>query len=162
MTFDWTIVARAAHVLGVVIWIGGVGFVTAVLLPAIRAMEDPHHQANIFEHLESKFAWTARAMVLLVGISGLYMLWALDLWDRFIVLQFWWMHAMVAIWTVFAAILFIAEPLFLHQRFKQKVRTDPQGTFKVVQRLHWALLAASLITVAGAVAGAHGLSLFDP
>jgi hypothetical protein len=33
--YDVTI-ARALHVVSVVIWIGGVGFVTTVLLPAVR------------------------------------------------------------------------------------------------------------------------------
>src|SRR5262249_17393224 len=33
---DGIIVARALHVLGVVVWIGGVAMVTTVLLPAIR------------------------------------------------------------------------------------------------------------------------------
>ena len=32
---DELTVARALHVLGVVLWIGGVGFVTTVLLPAV-------------------------------------------------------------------------------------------------------------------------------
>ncbi len=34
-------IARAVHVLGVVLWIGGVGFATTVLLPAVRRMKDP-------------------------------------------------------------------------------------------------------------------------
>lgn len=33
---DWGILARAVHVLAVVVWIGGVWFVTAVLLPAMK------------------------------------------------------------------------------------------------------------------------------
>ncbi len=35
MVVDWGIVARAIHVLGVIVWIGGVWFVTTVLLPAM-------------------------------------------------------------------------------------------------------------------------------
>jgi uncharacterized membrane protein len=33
---DWGIVARIVHVLAVVVWVGGVWFVTAVVLPAMR------------------------------------------------------------------------------------------------------------------------------
>ena len=33
---DWGIVARAIHVVAVVVWIGGVSLVTTVLLPALR------------------------------------------------------------------------------------------------------------------------------
>ena len=65
---------RAIHVLGVVIWIGGVGFVTAVLLPALRSVEDPMQRAELFEKLEGRFSWIARGAVLLVGASGFAML----------------------------------------------------------------------------------------
>jgi uncharacterized membrane protein len=37
---DPAIAARALHVLGVVLWIGGVAFVTTVLLPAVRRIKD--------------------------------------------------------------------------------------------------------------------------
>ena len=35
---DQLAIARALHVLAVVLWIGGVGFVTTVLLPAVRRL----------------------------------------------------------------------------------------------------------------------------
>lgn len=34
---DWGIVARAVHIVAVVVWIGGVRFVAAVALPNLRA-----------------------------------------------------------------------------------------------------------------------------
>ena len=38
---DDVAIARALHVLAVVLWIGGVGLVTTALLPALRRMPDP-------------------------------------------------------------------------------------------------------------------------
>jgi len=38
---DGLIAARVVHVLGVVLWIGGVALVTTVLLPATRRMKAP-------------------------------------------------------------------------------------------------------------------------
>jgi hypothetical protein len=38
---DDVTIARAIHVVFVVLWIGGVGFVTTVLLPAIRSLRAP-------------------------------------------------------------------------------------------------------------------------
>jgi hypothetical protein len=32
--------------------------------------------------------------------------------------SYWWMHAMVCLWLVFAAMLFANEPLFLHRRLQ--------------------------------------------
>ncbi|HSM94985.1 MAG TPA: hypothetical protein VLT91_03000 [Rhizomicrobium sp.] len=154
------ILARVIHVLGVVIWIGGVGFVTAVVIPACAAMPGPE-AAEQFERFERRFAWIARAMVLLVGASGLDMLWQFDLWSRFTDAGFWWMHAMVIVWTVFAIVLFVMEPL-LHQRIAARMRRDPQATFRAMRRMHWILLLVSLVTIAGAVAGAHGYSFSNP
>jgi uncharacterized membrane protein len=148
--------ARALHVLGVVIWIGGVGFVSAVLLPALRSVDDPVQRAELFERLEGRFSWIARGAVLLVGASGFYMLQSFDLWDRFCSAAYWWMHAMVGVWAVFAVMLFVAEPLFLHRWFARRLRERPDA-FALIARMHWLLLTISLLTIVGAVAGAHGI-----
>jgi hypothetical protein len=66
------------------------------------------------------------------------------------------MHAMVAVWVLFTVMLFVAEPLFLHRRFLAAAKERPDATFRLIVRMHWVLLALSLITVAGAVAGSHG------
>jgi len=148
--------ARALHVFGVVLWIGGVGFVTTVLLPAVRRSVEPEQRVAFFERIEGRFAWQARGTTLLVGLSGFYLIERFDLWDRFSQIGFWWMHAMVFVWAVFSVMLFVAEPLFLHRWFHARAERDPDGTFRLIQRLHWALLSISLITVLGAVAGSHG------
>lgn len=36
--------ARVLHVLGVVLWIGGVAMVTTVLLPSVRQFKSEHEQ----------------------------------------------------------------------------------------------------------------------
>ncbi|MEZ5916437.1 MAG: hypothetical protein R3C40_02530 [Parvularculaceae bacterium] len=54
--------------------------------------------------------------MLLAGVSGFWMIWRGDMWSNFADPHFWWMHAMVCVWAVFAAMLFIIEPLFLHRR----------------------------------------------
>ena len=38
--FTYFAVARALHVVGVVLWIGGVAFVTTTLIPSLREMAD--------------------------------------------------------------------------------------------------------------------------
>jgi uncharacterized membrane protein len=149
-------VARALHVLGVVLWIGGVGMVTTVLLPAVRRSKDPVERFIFFESIERRFARQARFSTLLVGASGFYMVWAWDLWDRFHDATFWWMGAMVAIWLIFTIMLFVLEPVFLHRWLLARSRVRPESTFRIIVGLHWFLLASSLITVAGAVAGSHG------
>lgn len=48
--------ARVLRVLGVVLWIGGVAFVTLVLLPAVKRSVDPAARVEFFERLEAGFA----------------------------------------------------------------------------------------------------------
>lgn len=153
---DLLLVARVVHVLSIVIWIGGVGFVTAVVLPAVRSADSAVNKAQLFEQLEGRFAWIARTAVLFAGASGFYMVSEYDLWWRFERLSYWWMSAMLALWTLFAVLLFVAEPLFLHEWFRRRIESQPEKTLASIQRGHNLLFLAGLITIAGAVAGSHG------
>jgi uncharacterized membrane protein len=157
---DDVIFARALHVLGVVIWIGGVAMATMVVLPAVRRGDLGDNRLKAFQAIEHRFVWIARAAVIIVGASGLYMVARLSLWDRFHSLAFWWMHAMVCVWLLFAFVLFIGEPFILHRFFPRLVNTKPDFAFALLHRVHWVLLALSLVTIFGAVAGSHGWSIF--
>lgn len=67
---------------------------------------------------------------------------------------------MTLAWLIFTLMLFVPEPLVLHKWFLKRAKAKPEQTFTFVQRMHWVLLALSLITVAGAVAGSHGCLVF--
>ncbi len=149
-------IARALHVLGVVMWIGGVSMVTTILLSAVRAFKTAEERVEFFEQVEGRFATQARWTTALVGATGFWMAWRFDLWWRFTDANYWWMHAMVAVWVIFTLMLFIIEPFFLHKRLLHRAQRNPVGTLSTIQRMHWFLLAISLITVLGAVAGSHG------
>lgn len=153
---DDLFLARAVHVLAVVHWIGGVGMVTLVILPALRAFGADEERLALFERIEGRFGAQARVSVALAGASGFYLAWRLDLWARFGHAAYWWMHAMVLVWLVFAVILYVAEPLFLHAWFRRRAMLAPVATFALVLRTHRVLLGAAALTVLGAVAGAHG------
>ncbi|MDP6257230.1 MAG: hypothetical protein QGG45_21545 [Alphaproteobacteria bacterium] len=153
---DDFLLARVVHVLGVVLWIGGVAFVTTVLLPGMKKVATPAERVIMFERMESRFAWQTRLTTLLTDASGFYMLFILDAWERFSDPSYWWLHAMSAIWLIFTMMLFVLEPLVLHKLLERRARANPEGTLAMIQRLHWVLLSTSLITVAGAVAGVHG------
>ncbi len=156
MSSEHLALARALHVFAIVMWIGGVAFVTTVLLPSVRGLKEPQERVAFFAAIEGRFAWQARATTLLAGATGFYLTWAWDLWERFTNPQFWWMHAMVAIWLLFTVMLFVAEPLFLHRWFIERARREPERVFRRIERMHWLLLTLSVATVIGAVAGSHG------
>ena len=157
---DDVTLARAIHVLAVVLWIGGVALVTTVLLPAVRRFKSPEERIFFFESVEQSFAFQSRVTTVVAGLSGLYIIYRLDLWGRFASIEFWWMHAMVGVWLLFSLILFIAEPVLLRRWFLARAKAAPDSTFRLIQWLHWVLLSLSILTILGAVAGSHGFLLF--
>lgn len=154
------IVARMLHVLAVVIWIGGVSMATTVVLPAVRRGDFGENRLQAFQAIEHRFVWQARTAVIVVGLTGLYMTARLQVWDRFRSADFWWMHAMVCVWLLFAFVLFVAEPFILHRYFPTWAGARPDAAFAWLHRAHWVLLVLSLITVLGAVAGSQGWPVF--
>lgn len=155
MLIDDFTLARLVHVTSIVGWIGGVWFVTFVVMPTVRRSEPPAGRLAAFHRIEQGFAPQARVWVLLAGLSGFWMVWRADLWRRFVDPAYWWMGAMLGLWTIFAVMLYFAEPLFLHRRMATS-RT-PEADFNRMVAVHRILSVAALITVLGAMVGAHGL-----
>ena len=153
---DWLTVARAVHVVAIVHWIGGLLFVTLVILPSLLETE-ARQRLTLFDALERRFATQARVSTLLVGLSGFYMLYSYEVWRRIADPRYWWLDAMIGLWTIFSIMLFVAEPLFLHAWFDARARRDPDGAFRVALRGHRVLSLIAVVTVLGAVGGAHGL-----
>ena len=148
--------ARAIHMLSVVIWIGGVTFVTLVLIPTLRRSYFRIDQLTIFNSIENRFASIARVMVLLAGISGFYMIYKLDAWDRFTQIQFFWMHAMVFAWCLFFLVLFVIEPFILKNHGRMVKNGHSITDLKKTYIAHSVILVLSLLTILVSVLGAHG------
>jgi uncharacterized membrane protein len=62
---DDVLIARALHVLAVVIWIGGVAMVTTVVLPAVRHGDLVADRLGAFRAIERRFVWQARTAIAL-------------------------------------------------------------------------------------------------
>ena len=150
------VLARVVHVLSIVLWIGGVAFVTTVLIPAIRKLPNGAPRIELFEQLESRFAWQARITTMLAGASGLYMIHAMGAWNRYLDPAYWWVHLMTFVWIAFTVVLFALEPLFLHRWFIAAAKRDSERAFRLLHRGHWLLLALSVVAIVGAVAGSRG------
>ena len=148
--------ALALHIVSIVIWVGGVSFVTTVVLPALRRGALGADRLRAFAAIESRFAWQARIAILVVGATGFYLVWRLDLWASFAAPGFWWFDAMVALWLFFAVVLFVAEPFIIGRVFRRWAEAEPDQAFAALHRAHWALLTLSIITVLGAAAGSAG------
>jgi uncharacterized membrane protein len=153
---DAVTLARAVHILAVVHWIGGVAAVTTIVLPRARELPDAKEALAFFEAFERRFAGQARVSILLVGLSGLYMLIKMNAWDRFQYAAFWWMHLMVIVWLLFAFMIYVIEPFVIHRKFHEAALRQPHHAFAMAQRLHMAALTISVIAIGAAVLGAHG------
>lgn len=144
---DDVTIARAVHILAVVHWIGGLWFVTSVVLPGALAISDAARQLSLFRDVERRFSAQVRISVPVAGLSGLYMAWKLDAWARFFDPAAWWLPAMALLWLVFMAVLFVIEPLFGNSLLNR---------LSAVQAAHRVLLAVAGLVVGAAVLGAHG------
>ena len=156
MFLDALTLARAVHILAIVHWIGGVSVVTTIVLPHTRQLADATTAIETFEAFERRFAKQARISILMAGLSGIYMLFALNAWNRFTQVSFWWLHLMVVVWLLFALLLYVLEPLFLHKRFRSMAVENADRAFTLATRAHVAALLASAIAIAVGILGAHG------
>ena len=60
-------VAIVVHVLAIVLWVGGVGMVTTVVIPIVRRLPADANTVGMFEAIQKRFAWKAMFMVLIAG-----------------------------------------------------------------------------------------------
>jgi uncharacterized membrane protein len=150
---------RALHVLAVVHWIGGLAFVTLIVLPLARSCPTAEEAFALFESVERRFSKQLRFTIPIAGAAGLWMTWRMQLWERFLDAHFWWMGAMLGLWIFFMLMLFVVEPV-LHDRVEARSRHDHLGVFRKMIALHAVLLALAALTILGAVAGAYGVVFF--
>jgi uncharacterized membrane protein len=156
MMIDDLALARAIHILALVHWIGGVTIVTTIILPQARQMPSAKDAVAAFEAFEQRFTHQARISIFLAGLSGIYMLIKLDAWDRFHYASFWWLHLMVAVWAVFALMVYVFEPVVVHSLFHEFALQQKNRAFAMATVFHVVALVVSAIAIGAGILGAHG------
>jgi uncharacterized membrane protein len=149
-------IARVLHVLSLMHWIGGVSIVTTIVLPRARALTEATAALVAFEDFEGSFVKQARISILLAGASGTYMLYATSGWSRLWDPGSWWIGLMVMVWTIFAVMVFVLEPLLVHRVFRKSVARDKNRAFTLMIHLHALALTASVGTIVAGLLGARG------
>jgi uncharacterized membrane protein len=150
------LLARTIHVLGLVHWIGGVAFVTTIVLPSARRASTAKEALAVFNAFERRFAPQARISILVVGITGVYMLSKLHIWSQLQSVSFWWLDLMIVVWLVFSLMVYVLEPLGIDHFFAEFARRDKDRAFAIMTGLHALALAAAILAIAAGVLGAHG------
>jgi len=153
---DFFVIARILHVIGVVLWIGGVAFLALVVVPTLRSLPEPDKNFKIFTAVEGRFKGQAKIVTIITGLSGFFMLFWLDAWDRYLDISFWWVHLMTLIWLFFTLVLFVIEPILVKRNVHEKAKSNPAATFIFVNRMLMVLTILSLIAIFGAIRGVHG------
>ena len=153
---DVFVIARILHVIGVVLWIGGVAFLALVVVPTLRNLPEMENNFKVFAAVEGRFKGQAKIITLMTGLSGFFMLFWLDAWERYLDISFWWLHLMTFIWFFFTLVLFVIEPILIKRNIHEKAIRDPAATFRFVNRMLKVLTTLSMIAILGAIAGVHG------
>ena len=142
------VIALIIHVLAVVIWIGGVAFVTMIMFPIIQRTDNSLEQVMMFQGVEHRFGKIAKVMVILTGISGFYLL----------SIKGFGIGAgiMIFVWTLYASLLFFLEkPLFKRLFETPGKQLDTKQIFLRLQVFHWIILVLSFSAIAAGIWVGH-------
>lgn len=143
------------HVLGVVIWIGGVAFVTIIVFPMIVRMEGSLEKVIFFQGVEHRFAKIAKLCVLVVGFTGGWLLHLTGEWRILFTLQGIGPTLMLIVWGFYLFVLLFEGRLF-KIIFKGEAQQDSGRIFARLAAFHWVVLGLSLLAVAAGVWAGHG------
>lgn len=143
------------HVVSVIIWIGGVAFVTTVIFPLMYRTEGSVEKALLFQRVERRFAGMVRVLVVVVGATGAWML--ADRFGPALLLRHGGLGilSMLIAWTFYTAVLLSEQKIF-SRVFADPDKIDMDQALKIINAVHWLLLAVSFAAVAAGVWMAHG------
>ncbi len=149
------------HVLTVILWIGGLAFITFLILPMIVKMPNPLEKVLLFQRIEHRFAPAARIYSAVVGISGFAMFFMMDLQHVIFTGESLSLLFMIIVWIFWTVMLFGLEPLIIKRLLDRLASQKGDGleiedVFKRMNVLHLALLFISLAAAASGAIFAHG------
>jgi len=142
------VIALTIHIISVVIWIGGVAFVTMVTFPMILRMDKSLEMVLMFQGTEHRFGKIAKIMVILAGLSGLSLI-----YEKGTSSGVW---LMIVIWSFYAALLFGLEKMIFKRLFARPSNDmDTKKVFNILQTFHWVVLGLSLLAIIAGVYAGH-------
>ena len=145
----------AIHVTIVVLWIGGVGFVTVIIFPLLLQMDDSLEKVLMFQRVESIFAKQARYYAWITGISGFLLLYMKGLHTLLFTRYTVGVSTMLVAWVFYTFILTFEKKIF-KIIFSDPNKYDAAKIFHRLARFHWIILGISLAAVFFGVWAGHG------
>ncbi len=151
-------ILTAIHVLGVVIWIGGVAFVTMIVFPMLTKMENSIEKVLFFQGIEHRFAKIAKISVAVVGLTGAWLLYETGEWRILFSMAGIGPTLMLIVWTCYLLVLLFEGKIF-SMLFKGKTGQDADKVFGLLSGFHWVVLSLSLLAIGVGVWAGHGGAL---
>jgi uncharacterized membrane protein len=142
------------HVSCVIVWIGGVAFVTTVIFPLMYRTEGSLEKALLFQGVEHRFARMVKWLVAIVGVTGLYLLHARYGFEILATSRGIGIVIMIFAWGLYTTVLFSERKLF-GKIFADPEKIDMNRALKLINAMHWFLLTVSFSAVAGGVWFGH-------
>jgi len=144
------------HIICVIIWIGGVTFVTMVIFPMMYMTEGSLEKALMFQRVEHRFAGMVKWLVAIVGITGLWILYAKYGFGILVQTRGIGVAIMIFTWTLYTTIL-LSERRIFGRIFADPEKIDMDQALKLINIMHWFLIVISYSAVAGGVWFGHGM-----
>ncbi|MCG6551565.1 MAG: hypothetical protein L7F77_04505 [Candidatus Magnetominusculus sp. LBB02] len=144
----------AVHVVAVVVWIGGVVFVTTVVFPMIMRMEDSMEKVIFFQGTERRFAKIAKICVVIAGITGALLLQLEHRWSSLFSLDGIGPTLMLLLWTMFVFMLLFEAEVF-NFLFSGSAQHDTKKIFRKLTVAHWVIMLVSLTVIAVGILANH-------
>ncbi len=152
------------HILAVILWIGGLAFVTILIFPSLYRMEEALQKVLFFQRIEHRFAPLARIYSATVGITGIVMLIHTGWYKLLFTLEGLFLTIMFLIWVMWIVMLFGLEPLVIKKMLESMAKSGEKmeidTVFKRMNVMHWVLLFVSMVAAASGIMFAHGPRTF--
>lgn len=136
----------AIHVTTVVVWIGGVSFVTMIIFPMLLKMDESLEKVLMFQRVESVFAKQAKVYAWIVGPTGFALLYMKGLHKLLFTRDAIGPSAMLIVWTFYALVLTFEKKIFA-RLFSDPGKFDPEKVFARISRFHYVIMGASLAAI---------------
>jgi len=145
----------AIHVTTIVLWIGGVAFVTIIIFPMLLRMEDSLEKMLLFQRVENKFAKQARIYAWTAGVTGGLLLYMTGEHGGLFTLNGLGATVMLMVWLVYILVLTFEKRIFA-VLFAHREKLDDAKLFVRLNTFHWIILGLSLSAVFLGVWSGHG------
>ncbi|MFQ5479718.1 MAG: hypothetical protein ACE5DW_00380 [Thermodesulfobacteriota bacterium] len=147
------------HLVAVILWIGGLAFITTMIFPIIIRTEDALGKVLLFRKIEHRFAKTARIYNLITGATGIIMVLYMGWQDTIFTGHGLSLLLMALIWVFWFVMLFGLEPFVIRRMLERMLEKDTtldiDAVFRRMNKMHWILLVVSIIAVASGACFAH-------